>query len=474
MNNDFTQDTDELKYSIDFNDGAKITITDGKLEEYDIIFTDNDTKKIVFSTKIKIGNWAKTNEIYYKNWNIKVIGNGELLVDYSINLNNKKVLIRFQSSSIGDSLAWIPYVEEFKKKHNCEIICSTFQNPLYEKEYPNIKFLFPHETPSDIFATYHIGWFVPQENKNPNDYKKIPLQQTITDILGLEYIEIIPKITTLPKKDKIAEYKYVCIGEFSTTNSKHWHYPYINSNGGWQKLVDWLNYNGYKVMTISKQHTHLKNVIDRTGDFPLEHRIYELQHSEFYIGVGSGLSWLAWGLGKKVVMISGFSDPICEFTKNNIRVINNNNNICNGCFNRFEFEKGDWNWCPEHKNTYRQFECTTTITPKLVTDKIIKEGLIKDKGGFIFENSEKLKPTDIELKYEKGKLSFLYKNDIIIKDIHIVIRDEKENIINNIDVEFDKKFVIWSMFDDKIYDKFIIDFYNKEKYLFQKYYNISI
>jgi hypothetical protein len=54
-------------------------------------------------------------------------------------------------------------------------------------------------------------------------------------------------------------------------------------------------------MVISEQPTSLKNIINKTGKFPIEHRINELKWCEFFIGVGSGLSWLAWSIGKKLL-----------------------------------------------------------------------------------------------------------------------------------------------------------------------------
>jgi autotransporter strand-loop-strand O-heptosyltransferase len=38
-----------------------------------------------------------------------------------------------------------------------------------------------------------------------------------------------------------------------------------------------------------------------------------LRHASFFIGLGSGLSWLAWASGIPVVLISGFSLPNSEF-----------------------------------------------------------------------------------------------------------------------------------------------------------------
>jgi hypothetical protein len=39
-----------------------------------------------------------------------------------MDLTNKRVYISFDSKSLGDSIAWIPYVLEFKKKHDCKVI----------------------------------------------------------------------------------------------------------------------------------------------------------------------------------------------------------------------------------------------------------------------------------------------------------------------------------------------------------------
>jgi autotransporter strand-loop-strand O-heptosyltransferase len=97
-----------------------------------------------------------------------------------------------------------------------------------------------------------------------------------------------------------------------------------------------------------------------------------LHHSTFYIGLSSGISWLAWAMQKPVVMISNFTQEDHEFKC--IRI--NNLEVCNGCWNNpmFKFNKGDWNWCPEHEETPRQFECHKSITTQMVMDQIKKAG----------------------------------------------------------------------------------------------------
>jgi autotransporter strand-loop-strand O-heptosyltransferase len=87
------------------------------------------------------------------------------------------------------------------------------------------------------------------------------------------------------------------------------------------------------------------------------------------------MSWVAHALGKKVVMISNFTEDWNEFDLSSdgyIRITNKS--VCHGCWNKInidhEFNKEDWYWCPEHKNTERQFECHKSITVEGVVEKI--------------------------------------------------------------------------------------------------------
>ena len=105
-------------------------------------------------------------------------------------------------------------------------------------------------------------------------------------------------------------------------------------------------------------------------DGPLESVMDEMAKSKAFIGIGSGLSWLSWALGTKTVLISGFSYDWAEM-KDCVR-IGSPKGKCSGCFNRLKLDAGDWNWCPDHKGTNRQFECTKTITSEMVITELEK------------------------------------------------------------------------------------------------------
>jgi autotransporter strand-loop-strand O-heptosyltransferase len=108
--------------------------------------------------------------------------------------------------------------------------------------------------------------------------------------------------------------KYVTLSEFGSTSEKEW-----KAINGWQSVVDFLISKGYQVIVISKEPTNLNNVIDKTGNIPIEERISDIMGAKFHLGISSGLSWLAWSLDKKVVMISDVTPVWHEFNSNLIR-----------------------------------------------------------------------------------------------------------------------------------------------------------
>jgi autotransporter strand-loop-strand O-heptosyltransferase len=330
-----------------------------------------DEKSLVYENNIKINSWIKLNREYFSNWKTEIRENGKLIYQNQINLENKRVYISFGSKSLGDTLAWFPYCEEFRLKHKCNLIVSTFMNYLFKDQYPNIEFVEPGESVPNIHAQYRLGWFYNEDgtidtNKHKIDVKLQPLQKTATDILGLDYKEIRPNLN-LPNVEKK---KKVGIGFHSTAQAKYW-----NNKSGWQEVVDYLNNLGYECMIYSKEGDGYMNNFYPKGvsvfkGGNLQEVINDLSTCEFFVGLGSGLSWLAWACKLPVVLISGFSEKWAETKLETYRVINEN--VCHGCFNWDRLDAGDWNWCPLHKGTDRQFECSKQITSEMVIKEINK------------------------------------------------------------------------------------------------------
>lgn len=373
----------ENKFFINFVQGAKCEVIGDIQKSYIVKFIDTKFNKVVHESEITNNMWAKTSVQYFVWWRVEVYDKetDELIFEHDFNLKDKRVYIHLDSSAIGDTLAWFPYIEEFRKKHNCNVICSTFHNKWFKDEYPELEFVEPSTEVFDLYAMYTIGWYYDDDRKVidtkiPIEFKQHPLGETSTSILGLLYTEIKPKIV-LPKKSRQIKEKYVVIAPHASAHAKYWNHP-----GGWQAVIDYLNNKGYKVVMItseklgdvwhdSKLGGTLKGVINKTGNYPIEDRMIDMKYADAFIGVGSGLSWLAWSIGTPVVMISGFSEPYTEFLDCE-RVFNYDPNVCTGCFNKHWLNPGDWEWCPEHKDTPRHFECTKTIKPEQVIVSIDK------------------------------------------------------------------------------------------------------
>jgi autotransporter strand-loop-strand O-heptosyltransferase len=331
----------------------------------------DDNNNIVYQNELPINSWIKLNKEYFIKWRTTVEENGEIIYNETLDLKDKRVYISFGSKSLGDTMAWVPYCEVFRKKHGCKLIVSTFLNSLFKEQYPDIEFVEPGDSVPNIYAQYRLGWHYTSEgvydkNKHPFDFKKMPLQKTATDILGLDYKEVRPllKLPDTPKNKKVG------IGFHSTAQSKYWNNP-----DGWQTVVDHLNNLGYECMIYSKEGdgymgNHYPKGVKIYKGGNLQEIIDDLSSCEFFIGLGSGLSWLAWACKLPVVLISGFSEKWAETTLDTYRVINES--VCHGCFNSERLDAGDWNWCPLHKNTDRMFECTKEITSEVVIGEINK------------------------------------------------------------------------------------------------------
>lgn len=357
----------KTSYNVSFNDGCRVTIIGNDESKSEVSFFDKNTKELIYKDSQSCGFWTGPNKKYYTEWLIQILTPEGNIQKYEFDVTNRNVLILFDSSALGDTIAWMPYAEEFRKKHNCNVTIRTFHNYLFKNSYPDINFTDSWDS-SKYYATYRIGVYDDDKdgNKNKNNWKTVPLQMIASDILGLDYLEIPAKIDR-PDKQRPVNKRYVTISESGSTKAKKWNYE-----DGWQHIVDYLNSIGYEVAVISKEPTELKNVIDLTNR-PMSETINNIYHSEFYIGCGSGPSWLANALGKTVVLISGFSQPYTEFLSNCYRVINTK--VCHGCYNKPEYHfDRSWEWCPAKKD----FECTKSIHPDEIINKINKIKLSKE------------------------------------------------------------------------------------------------
>lgn len=367
------------RIKISFDDGAKAEVLGNIQKKYKIKFVDKLTNSVVYQTEINNNMWATTSTKYYNRWLVEVFditdGVETLVQSEEINLKDKPVKVVFDSESLGDTLAWIGSVDEFQKRHECKMYCVVFNKylrELFEKNYSNITFLAIDVYADEYYAKYKIGCF-DSDNYSPyipKDPRILNLCSIANSVLGITDVEYKPKIS-VDRKKYANNKKYVCIAVQSTCQAKYW-----NNKNGWNNLVKYLKSQGYEVWCIDRFNSFgvksnmnyiPEGCVDKTGDFSLEERMAQLAGAKFFVGLSSGLSWLAWAVDMPIIMISGFTKPYNEFYTPH-RIINEK--VCNGCWNdtNVKFDRGDWLWCPYKKN----FECSTTISVEQVLAEVNK------------------------------------------------------------------------------------------------------
>lgn len=348
------------KIIVTFLDGPKVQI-DGTDDgtKYTVQFYNRSINELVYGTDIGPGHWTAPSPKYYIPWEIIVDDHKTEPLRVVMDLRDRDVLIAFDSKSLGDNTSWIPYVEEFREQHDCRITVMTYWNNILASEYPDLKFVSFDAKDLPIFYTvYRLGAFDNDYNKNRNNWRLIPLQQIASDMLGLPYEEIKPKVTHGGSLTNYGK-PYVCISEFSTWFAKQW--LYID---GWNKLVELIREQGYEVISISRESSNLKGVVKLNGR-PIEETIGVLQFAKAFIGVSTGLLVVAWALDVPTVCVSGATGLYSEM-KSILRVVNDK--VCHGCFADITLliDRGNWKYCPRGRN----FECTRSITPEMVWEKL--------------------------------------------------------------------------------------------------------
>ena len=364
----------------DFNQGARVTLPRRTEGQWRVRLSDLDTGNILFESENQ-GAFVTSAKRYFVRvridvWDIDDAGHATPLMSHAYDTRDRSVLVQFPVGTLGDTLAWFPYAARFAEVHGCRLTCamSGLIIPLLRDAYPHIGFV-THENGARrleqaAYATYYMGLFFDDADNvfQPTDFRHVGLHRTAAYILGVDPAEQAPALALPDETRPIAE-PYVCIAVQASSGCKTWNNP-----NGWREVVAALKQAGYRVICIDQKPVHGQGLMwthiphgaeDQTGDRPLTERARWLRHAAFFVGLSSGLSWLAWAAGCPVVMISGFTHPTNEFATP-FRVVNWH--ACNGCWNdpKLRFDHKDFLWCPRHAGTARQFECTRLITAQQV------------------------------------------------------------------------------------------------------------
>jgi len=364
----------------DFNLGARLQLPERKEGEWKARLSDIDTGNVLFESRNK-GAMIASSKRFYVRFRVEVYDDDELIFTHDYDCKDREVLIQFPVGTLGDTLAWFPYAARFGEVRGCKLTCalSGLISPLLKAQYPEITFVTHEEVverklQETFYASYCLGLFFDDTANvwQPTDFRMVGLHRTAGYILGVDPTETPPRVL-VPDEPRPIEEPYVCIAVQSSSGCKMWNNPL-----GWREVVAHLKSKGLRVICIDQKPVHGSGLLythiphdaeDQTGDRPLSERAHWLKHAEAFVGLSSGLAWLAWATGVPAVVISGFTHPTNEFSTP-YRVINWH--TCNSCWNdpALRFKHDDFMWCPRHQNTPRHFECTRLITATQVIAQI--------------------------------------------------------------------------------------------------------
>lgn len=358
---------------LDFNNGLRLQIPDGNwhvtIRDYDsgITFFDQDVSKVVL---ISI-------EKYYIHWQIEVFHDGEPVFGHIFDPAEQKIRLVFVSGLIGDMQSFLPYIPMVRDYWQADVYYSidSRMSEICGRLFPDIRQADRIE--EGTYATFYFAAGLRLWGWTPIDGRTFPMTQMGQMILGLPYAP--PKPAWVPGPRVIKE-PYVCIGVQASTAGKGWHYP-----RGWDEVTDYLKGLGYRVLCIDKEKKYRSKLTDYsmemprgaedfTGDRPLIERADMLGHAEFFVGLCSGLSWLARTADCPVVMIGGFTMYWTEFSTP-YRVYNRL--LCSGCYNDLRINWQENGCARQWAGSDDILQCSKKITPRMVIQAI--DSLIADK-----------------------------------------------------------------------------------------------
>lgn len=274
------------------------------------------------------------------------------------NLANNEMSIAYEigSQNIGDNLVWFNEIRNHVSEHKPKMTyIKTNLSNLYTKLYPELNFTRP--TTESYDRIYRLG-----VNINPN-WRNVSMNKIARDILYLDNSTCNEKmdLTPLIKANKISE-KYITYASHGSWRWKSWQWE-ENGKTGWQILEEKFAVIGYKMIDCSLESKQIPvDIIDGA--------ITYIGNSELFIGGPSGLSWVAYYLNKKQVLISGVTMAGTEMqeTDENVRFVRPLQEYvgCKNCYHLCSPFPATNNCAFNHN-----YECNSTLTP----DRVFKEAM---------------------------------------------------------------------------------------------------
>ena len=180
-NTDIITHDKTLPLIVDFSHG--VIVKNPNNISYNIDCIDKDTNTVIYSSKLKPKSILSPFTTNYINWSINITSEStNILTTTNFDINNKLVLIEIHTDIISNLIIWLDDILEFKKLHNCSIVCKLSNHTeLIKDEYNDITFVDNNYNNNLIYTKYIIEFKNEIENYKLNSKSKYISKE----ILGL-------------------------------------------------------------------------------------------------------------------------------------------------------------------------------------------------------------------------------------------------------------------------------------------------
>ena len=356
---------------LDFNNGLRLQVPAGN---WHVTIGDHDSGAVFYDRDVSEA-LVLSMEKYYVHWQVEIYRDGEPVFAHVFDPAGQKIRLVFNSSLLGDMQSFLPYVPFVREKFQADVYCTIdgSMKEVFRRLLPEVRLREAAE--EGTYATFYFNASIDFPGWMPMDGRLVPMIHTGRMILGLPSPP--PKLRWVPGPRVIKE-PYVCIGVQASSVEKGWLYP-----GGWEEVTAYLKEQGYRVLCIDRDRRLQEGEFvlempegaeDFTGNRPLLERADMLHYAEFFIGLTSGLSWLAWTADCPVVMVAGLTAYWYEFPTP-YRVYDRL--ACGGCYNDIRVYWKENPCSRQTPGTPNVLQCAKRITPRMVIQAI--DRLIADK-----------------------------------------------------------------------------------------------
>ena len=158
---------------LDFNVGLRLQIPEGN---WHVRITDGDSGLLFVDRDVSCQTLVSLEKFYIE-WEVALWLDGEPVFYHRLDPTDQNVHFRFETAALGDNIALLPYVEEFRQTFGCRVTCTISKafHGIIKNYFPNVS--VTENIPEDAYACYYLGGWMSSPISSTSDVRAMPLEE---------------------------------------------------------------------------------------------------------------------------------------------------------------------------------------------------------------------------------------------------------------------------------------------------------